>query len=995
MTPFLRQIAQYFHSKGNMQDYCFVMPNHRSCKFLERELDITAPGAYIMPEIMPIDEMVERLSGGIPVNTIDALFILYNCYTSIAGNEDYQFDKFVYWGNVLLNDFNDVDMYLVDPVKIFNNVRELREIQANYFDKDLQEIIRHFFNVSDEGQAALNDDFWRKNYNDTSSDNEQVRANYLRLWQSMLQLYNDYNRELESRGLKSKGRIYRDAVDAVKDGKDLGHKTYAFVGFNMLSTSEMAIFKRLSNQGKACFFWDTASPVFSNKFQTNNGLRFIKFFQQQLPQPHDFITEPINSFPKIEVWGIPSNVGQTKCAFSIIDKMADNNLIADRLNAIDTAIVLPDESLFLPMLNSLTPKVPNINVTMGYPLRNSDIASLMRVVAKMHRQARPDANGTWGFYRNDVKVLMSHPIIKACYGQEALKLIHKIDTDNIFTVTHDMVSDMPFDMLFSTIDDINNPAAVAGFMRQLADFALKVRDKIAPHNNNINDDDDNNEAQATITLQEAFIVQYIDVLNRVAAAIEQHQVPPCENTIFFLVDKLAGVFSIPFEGEPLHGMQLMGMLETRCLDFDNIIILSANEKVLPRKFRASSFITDFMRRAYNMSTTSDQEAMWTYYFYRLISRAKRLYMLYDTSEQGMGTAEVTRFVHQLSMIYGCDIKHMQFTLPVPVSKEVKIEIPKTGHVATTINDFGNPSAKRRLSASSINEYINCPLAFYFKYIEDLNADNAEADFMDASEFGTIVHNTLQQLYYPDINGEKRTGQYVVTRNMINEFKQHHLDSVVCNMVNEVYTRNKNNNEPLRGEASIVSVAIKMFVNQALDYDINLLTSDNDAFTVLECEKKHHNVKLTLDGQSFFFNFTADRIDMHNGTMRMVDYKTGHDETSFENMDDLFSREDHRRKAILQLMLYCNAYAQENNYSLPIKPVIYTLSDMKKAGVKRKINKKVYDLENYLDINDEFKQRMAATMKSFFDTNHPFTQTTNIKPQTTPCRFCKFADFCRR
>lgn len=945
-----------------------------------------------MPEIMPVNEFVERLSGGIPVNTVDALFYLYKCYTAIAGNEEYPFDKFVFWANVLLNDFNDVDMYLVDPEMIFNNVREHREIQANYLDEDLQQIVARFFKLSDEGHAAHDDVFWI-NYSNENLDKEEVRANYLRLWQSMLQLYQDFNKLLAEQGLKTKGRIYRDAVEAVKNGQDLGHKLYVFVGFNVLSTSEMAIFNRLDNRGKACFFWDTASPAFGDNFPENNGARFVKFFKQQFPEPHDFVMETVTSFPSVEVWGVPSNVAQAKCTFSIIDNLVDNKMIADPLNAIDTAIVLPDEALFLPLLNSVNPKVPNINVTMGYQLRNSDFASLMRVVAKMHRQARIDANGQWAFYRNDVKVLMSHPIIKACYGNQAMELIRKIDENNTFAVGHDMVSGLPFEILFNTIDNISDPGDVANFLRRLATFGEKVRQAMTSHDSDGDSDDDEN---ATISLQEAFVVEYIDILNRVARAIEKHLVPPCENTIFFLIDRLAGVISIPFEGEPLHGMQVMGMLETRCLDFDNVIILSANEKVLPRKFRASSFITDFMRRAYGMSTTSDQDAMWTYYFYRLIGRARHLFLLYDTSEQTMGTAEVTRFVHQLSMIYGCHITERQFTMPVPVSEEVKIEIPKTGFVKSTLDRYRTPGGKKRLSASSINEYINCPLLFYFKHIEGLNADNADNDFMDATVFGTIVHDTLQQLYYPDVDGEKRSGEYKVTRAMIKEFKNKHLDTVVCNMVNNVYLPSGKSNEPLSGESAIVSVAIKMFVSRALDYDMKLLAGDNDFFTVLECEKVHRDVKLNFGDIDFFFTFTADRIDrMSNGTLRLVDYKTGQDQTTFENMDDLFSRHDSRRKAILQLMLYCNAYAQDMDYDGPIKPVIYTLSDMSQAGVWMKVKKKLQELNNYLDINEVFNERMGTVMKDFFDVDSPFTQTTNTKSSTTPCRYCKFVDFCRR
>lgn len=999
-TPFLRQVAQYFHEKGNLEDYCFVMPNHRSCKFFERELDLTASGVFLTPDMMPINEFVARLSGDVLVNTIDALFILYKCYTSLAGNEDYPFDKFVYWGNVLLNDFNDVDMYLVDPEQIFTNVREHREIQSTYLDPDLQEIVSHFFNLSVEGSASQDEDFWI-NYSAADPDKEEVRASYLKLWQSMLELYKKYNSELKNRGLTSMGAMYRDAATAVKDNRDMGHKCYVFVGFNALSTSEIAIFKRLENRGKALFFWDTESPVFGKNFPSNNGSQFVEFFKQQFPEPNDFVPEKITEFPEVEVWGVPSNVGQAKCAFNLIETLVDEKKITDPLNAIDTAIVLPDEALFVPLLNSLSPRVPNINVTMGYPLSNSDVASLMRVVAKLHRQARRDGGGQWCYYRSDVKVLLSHPIIKSCYGEQALALIQNLDADNVFLMPESMVRGLPFEMLFKTVDDNNDPQSVTNFLRELMKFCEKVRTDLLSTSDNHDEesDEDNNDsvARGTMTLQEAFLNQYIEVLNRLIQAISHYNVPPCENTVFFLLDRLASVFSIPFEGEPLLGLQVMGMLETRCLDFKNIIIMSANERVLPRKFRSSSFITDFMRRAYGMSTVQDQDSMWTYYFYRLISRASHVYMLYDTSMQSMGTGEPTRFVNQLKMVYGCDIKEVDLTMPVPVSEEVTINVPKTGHVEQVLKSYLSPGGSKRLSASSINDYINCPLLFYFRHIERLNADNTDVDFMDSSTFGTIVHNTLQLLYYPDVDGAPRTGEYKVTGAMITDFmNKSHLNHVVCQMVNSEYGHKTKLNEPLTGEASIVSEAIMLFVESALNYDLGLLAGDNDFFTVLECERKHSDVVLNFGYEDFNFTYTADRIDrLSNGTLRMVDYKTGHDETDFETMDDLFLREDHRRKAILQLMLYCNAYALETGYTGPIKPVIYTLSDMSKANITQKVDKKKVVLNDYLSVNDLFKTRMGELMHEFFNVKAPFSQTRNTRPQTSPCRFCKFVDFCRR
>ena len=992
LTPFLRQVARYFQSKGDFHNYCFVLPNHRSCTFLEREFDLASNGVYITPAVTTITDFVTSLSGLAAVPAVEALFKLYKCYTSLSGNEAYPFDKLVYWGNVLLKDFNDVDMYLVDPEQIFNNVRELREIQSNYIDSDVREIVRRYLNMSVEGMAGDDDDFWRDNYSTPSSQGEQVKKEFMRLWNSMLELYTAYHHDLAKSGMSSMGNIYRTASLAVKDGKDLGHKKYVFVGFNVLSTSEIAIFKRLQNRGKALFFWDASSPAFSTTAaNVNPGGRYVNFFLKEFPQPADFIVESIDKFPSIKVYGVPSDVGQVQCASRLLDDFAQRGELSEK-NAINTALVMPDESLFVPLLNSLNIDV-NVNVTMGYPLQSSDIASLMRIVAKLHRQARREASGEWSYYRGMVKTVLSHPLIKTCFGHDAIEVMMKIDEGNLFVVPQSLLQDKPFGVLFRTIDRVDDVESVKAFLNNLIEFCTLVKEQLSEDG----DEQDDDQEEKPEALQLAFINQYCEVLTTLVDMLSRYDLPPCESTVFFLIDRLSAVISIPFEGEPLQGLQIMGMLETRCLDFEKVIILSCDERVLPRKFRSNSFISDYMRRYYGMSTVGDQESMWAYYFYRLISRASEVHLFHDTSTKSTDSKEITRYVPQLEMIYGCQIEYCEYTLNASVINNIAINVPKTGHVLDVLESYKMKGGKRH-SASSINEYINCPLSFYFHYIERLSTDNAEDDFMGAGTFGTIVHDSLQQLYFPDVDGMPREGEHKVTCGDIKRFIKTRLDTVVRHEVNRTYLRAADLDQPLHGEASIISVAILNSVRDVLRYDIDLLNNIDDNFlTVLECEKKHKGIMLNYGGVDFNFTYTADRIDrLSDGTVRMVDYKTGSDKTDFNDMEDLFNpNKDKRCKAVLQLMLYCNAYAQEMHYDEAIKPVIYKLRDIDQSGVFYGSGRNKVMVHDYRAHNTQFNERMDEVMRNFFDKDTAFTQTTNTKPSSTPCRYCKFADFCRR
>lgn len=988
MPSFLRQVAQYFQAKPAVHDYCFVMPNHRSCKFLERELDMASHGVYLMPQVMTITDFLASFTGKVPVKPVEALFLLYKCYTSIAGNENYDFDKFVYWGNVVLNDFNDVDMYLVDPEKLFNNVKEQREIQANYLDDDLKEIISHYFKLGLEGKDADNDKFWR-NYEGGVDDDDSVKANYLKLWQSLHKLYVDFNKELQSRGLCTMGRVYRDAVQAVKEREFKSNEKFVFVGFNMLSTSEVAIFKRLQQQGRALFFWDLAAAAFNRDDNINNGSRYVKFFRKEFPEPIDFICETIAAFPEIEVVGVPSNVGQAKYCYHLLNQLVDDGVV-NASDAINTALVLPDDGLLVPLLNSLPPKIKKKNVTMGYPLSASDIASLMRVVAKMHSQARKNADGEWTFYRGDVKIVLSHPIVKNFFGAEALELRRVIAEQGAFAIPQSTFASTKLSLLFTTFGKEDDAEGVNKLLKLYIQFCQTVLEMMKTQEREIDDEDASSDAgQPVMTIQEAFLNQYIEVLNQLIDALTRHQVPPCESSVFFLIDRLAAAFSIPFEGEPLQGLQIMGMLETRCLDFDNVIVLSANEGLLPGKTRSNSFISDFMRYNYNMSTVADQEMMWNYNFYRLIGRAKRLIMVYDTSDQPMSGGEETRYVQQLEMVYHRPVQRRMFTITSATNDPITILMPKRDHALEQLNSFRCGVGTRSLSASSIKEYINCRLMFYFNKIERLRASDDDIDFMDAGTFGTIVHDTLQHLYYPKVDGKPRTGDYTVTCGDIKSFIKNRLDSVIESLVNEKYLRNSSSGS-LVGETSIVSVAIKRYVMSALNYDIALLDNiDTNAFTVLECESKH-DISLKYGDVDFNFTYIADRIDrLPDGTLRIVDYKTGKDTTSFMNVDELFAVTTKLKnlRGVLQLMLYCNAYALEKKTDAPIMPVIYKLRNMNEAGV-------IYNgsqLKDYHEINDEFKAKMNEQIASLFNTEIPFEPSTD----ENSCNFCRYTDFCRR
>lgn len=1001
-TPFLEIVANHYCQLGSkLADYCFVFPNRRSSQFFLHYLGLVAGDAVLVtPQVTTITDFESEITHQITATPIQAIFALYHAYQEAVwehGGDPEQFDRFLYWGNIIVRDFNDVDNYMVDAQDIFTNTKQLHEISTDYLTPELKEAIEHFFRVQFE--PGNDESFWNH-----TGKNAEIKEKFLSLWELLYPIYEKFNARLSSQQLSTAGKLARDAAQAIKlmGAEDFNSKKYVFVGFSTLSTSEMSIFDQLNNKHIAEFCWDYNSPAFDNR--ENKATSFMDIYTRHFPSA-------ISEEPKIKEWpgnisviGIPSNAGQAKYAFSIVDQLANDGQIGSLDNAIDTAIVLPDEKLFIPLINSAMSahtlqhsQVSNINVTLGYPLRSSGIVSLMRVVAKMHNRSSR-RRGEFVYLHEDVVTVLSHPLIKSFFSTEAMQLMVKIDNDPEFgfSVPESVCRGYGFSDLFATIDDTNalqhDCKGAIDYIGRLQSFAMMVRGMMQP--------DSKGEA---IPLQVAFIDQYCNVLSDLASTLAGEQgLSLGETSVFYLIDRLSAMGTIPFEGEPLAGLQVMGMLETRCLDFKNLIILSVNEKVYPRKFFSSSFIPINLRRAFCMSTIDHQEAMTAYYFYRLISRAQNVYLLYDSSTPGLGSGEYSRFVSQLDKVYGLKLHFKQINMQVKPSDSLEIKVPKTGKVKTRIESYQQEHSGFHLSASSIKEMLSCQLKFYLHHIEGLNDDNDTSDFMDYATFGTIAHDVLQQFYFPD--GQE--GPYRVAKAMIGQFIKSGLDDAIVRNIKRIYLhKDFDDRSELVGEPAIVKEGMKIYLLNVLHYDMSLLPAEGDYIEVIECEKDH-KVMLPLQDSTghevhFNFDFRIDRLDrlVLNGQeqqLRIIDYKTGRDATDFASMSELFHPTEiqHNKLAIMQLLLYCNAYAKLTGSDESIQPIIYPLRDMSHPVIRLGQKKQKTVIEDYHTCNAEFLDGMVAAMQQFFDVDTPLAQCDS-SDKYLPCQYCKFLDFCRR
>lgn len=1002
MTPFLRQVAETYmaRERESMMDFCFVFPNKRSGVFFRSYLAQLAGGKpMVLPQISTIGEVVSEFTSLTEASRLDQIFTLYNEYRQLS-SDIADFDKFLFWGEMILSDFNDVDRDLVDPNRLFVNLKRYREVSANYLTPEQREILTRYWGEQFDDHSP--DEFWRHLHHDAPTELEKK---FLKLWEVLAPLYERFTTRLLERDTATQGKIMREAIARLRDvpTADLKYKRFIFVGFNVLTLSEIKLFENLKARGVADFYWDLASPVLRAK--GNRGARFLgrnaKLFGSRYdlaelyPMPDDY-------FPEIDVIGIPSGIGQAKAAGKRLTDWIADGTVADPADAIETAVVLPDESLFIPMIHAVPEEYKSLNVTMGLPMRSTSFASFIAsVVAMQLRSHKAYSDDQRYFFYEDVKALASHPLLRMADEAGCDRIMTRMVSKRLYQVPVKLLTEVApvLTPVFTPIADNNSTHEVYGYFTAMLRWLLDI---VAPLAQVVDPDDPDAEpgVNERVRAAEAFFIEcYLEALDQLKSAVDRHRMVMKDSTFIQLLQKAIAGSKVNLRGEPLSGLQVMGVLETRALDFDNIIILSMNERIFPRKHYSRSFIPENLRRAYGMATTEHQESIYSYYFYRLISRASHVTLYYDARNSGGKSNELSRYIAQMLYLFPeAKITHTLQSYDLKLREVDDIVVRKTPEIMAQLREFRPEGGKRTLSASSINDYINCPLSFYLKRLCRLDLDETTMEYMDSPTYGSIVHKVVESIY-SGFQGSNKEAEVVVTPEMLGAVIRHgsKLDKLITMTVNEIYNhREPGDLSPRRGETQVLGKIIRHTVVNLLRCDMDIAPFD---FIAAEFPLKGEFLIEPSEGEPFSINISQiiDRIDRVADRLRIVDYKTGSDRTVFSDMDDLFDNTNkERRKAILQLLFYCNAYARERKLgSQPIQPILYSLKGEKpegfgplKVGPSRG---KKEDLLDYLTVNQEFLQRFNDTVAEIFNPDIPFIQA----PKADNCHFCSFKEICRK
>ncbi len=1001
MTPLLRQIAREYakrHTPDEISRFCFVFPNKRSATFFLRYLDLEIAWPHIEPEAVTIADFLESLSPYAEAPRFMQLATLYDAYRTIAPDSVSDFDRFMFWGEILLADFNDVDRYLANPGELFTNIEELREINSTYLTDTQREIIRRYWGEDAPGlnwQPRADGDeverFWthidRKGSRDAGN-----AAKFVKLWMILEPLYARFNTLLADDGYATSGQIFRNAARVLKEKgiEAIPNRAdrYIFIGFNMLSTAEIAVFETLKRSGIADFYWDTASPAFS--LEGNKAGWMALNGAGMFPSRYEIEEEERTAAPEIEVIGVASSVGQAKVAADRLGEWNREGLVGagpEDSTGTDTAIVLADESLLMPVLSHIPDSITTTNVTMGFPMKLTPVAAVMKAATSLQRRIRT-VGGRLAFFYEDVVALLSQPVIKAVAPQSSERLLREIRERRLFSL--------------DAAELIESYPDLAPLFRPISAAAVSSLDDTAAYFTGLIELFSSYADEETRPVERRFLMAYRAALDELVEAFRLRGVTMRETTMASLLERALSSATVNFTGEPLRGVQIMGVLETRALDFDNIIMLSMNESIYPRRHSRPSFIPEALRHAFGLPGKDLAESVYGYYFFRLLSRASRITLLYDARTVGIEKiGEMSRYLTQLLYLYPeTGIRHLSAVFPrLPGDTRPALSIPKSPEVMARLEEFKRPGSGKNLSASSLNTYINCPLQFYLETVEGLKfrSETDGSDFIDWSTYGQIVHEVAERLY---LSLAEESGDSTIYREALEATAsdRKRIMRLVTAAVNRHYLHLSKKDEPdrldpLRGEAKVLGRIMVELICRMLR-----LEAEKYGQLVFEGAEVPLNgqVKLSPDQPPLNIRQVIDRIDFagSGGSMRFVDYKTGKDKLSFKSIESSFDNSlQDRPKVLFQLMFYCLCYSRLTGYEGPIQPYVYLTKTLFTEGLPP-LTLGGKTIEDYREYIETFESELAGVINRIFDDTTPFDALVNDPAYNgRHCTFCRFKAIC--
>ena len=959
MESFLKLVAAdlYKHTEGNLAHTAVVFPNKRAGLFFNEYLAQESDSPIWSPAYVSISELFRSLSPwevGDPVKLVCELYKIFRRETQSTET----LDDFYFWGEMLISDFDDADKNRVDTDKLFSNLQDLRNIMDDYtfIDDEQEEAIRQFFqNFSIERRTAL-------------------KERFISVWNVLGNIYKGFRESLASQNIAYEGMMYRHVIEHL-DVDKLPYEKYVFVGFNVLNKVEHTLFTQLKDAGKAVFYWDYDEFYMKENRQavTHEAGEFIRRNLRDFPSPLSGELFKNLSKPK-EVHYIASSTENAQARY--LPQWIRNNLTTPEK---ETAVVLCNEALLQPVLHSLPAEVKHVNITMGFPLSQTPVYSFLITLLELHTHGFNFKSGRYTF--QSVVTLLKHPYTRQLTGQAELLEKELTRNNRFYPLPGELGKDEFLTQLFTPLSgNLNLCIRLSETLQQVA--------SIYQANTSGTEDTD-----AFNQLYRESLFKAYTTINRFRTLIEEDELTVQSETFRRLLVKVLSTTNIPFHGEPAIGMQVMGVLETRNLDFRHLVLLSVNEGQLPKSGGDSSFIPYNLRKAFGMTTIEHKIAVYAYYFYRLLQRAERITLIYNTSSDGLNRGEWSRFMLQFLIEWPHPITRQFLEAGQSPQGTSSITVEKTPDVMRRMQSLfdvrANPKAK--FSPSALNYYLDCPLKFYYRYVAGLSAPDEVSAEIDSATFGSIFHYAAEHIYKDLTTHGKVINKEALETLLRNEVK---LQDYVDTAFKKLFFNVPQNEKPeYNGVQLINSAVIARYLKQLLQNDLRyapftFIASEMEVDEPIDIQTPKGVIKSRIGG-------IIDRMDSKDGTLRIVDYKTGGDADTPPHVESLFIPDKKRSNYVFQTFLYAAIMCRKQP-TMKIAPALLyihraateTYSPVIQMGESRKPKEAVEDFSKY---EKEYRERLQGLLEEIFNPEKSFTQTEIIEK----CTYCDFKALCKR
>ncbi len=915
-TSFLDKIAQVLlvEYSGKLSHTIVVLPNKRAKIFLIEALKNQVETNILSPNIISIEELIQDIASIRFIDSIELLFEFYEVYLSITEKSSQQsFEIFANWAKTLLQDFNEIDRYLLEPNHILSYLKDIEDIKK--------------WGIEVENKT-------------------QLLENYIDFWKLLPNYYQSLYNHLRNKGIGYQGLIYREAVNNLNHFSDnIKEKQFVFAGFNALNTSEERIIQHLMASDQASIYWDVDQAFLNDPFH-DAGLfvrRFKESWKHYKSSPFEWIMNDFSQPKNIQIIGTPKTIGQAKIAGSIIENIINVNpdVPLDKV-----AIVLGEENILVPLLYSLPSSVGALNITMGYSSKNNPSQILIAKLFKMHTNTLSRNAKNYVFYYKDVLDILTHPLVEP-YAKTSV-LVNIINQNNYTFITHHKLMELnpnPSD-LFLLLFEKWEKGSVA-VLETISSLLQTIKANLS---------NENEEEKIT----KSFVYSIFKVINKLINYYSSHEHIDKIETLYAIYKQVIDLAEVSFEGEPLNGLQIMGVLESRVLDFETVIITSMNEGKLPAGKSQNSFIPYDVKRELGLPTFKEKDAIYTYHFYHLLQRAKNIYLLYNTESEGLDAGEKSRFITQLEVEKQPNhiLTHEIYNAVLPETAYQPIVVPKSEAVMVRLKEI----AQKGFSPSALTSYIRNPIQFYFQKILRISEVEEVEENIALNTLGTIIHETLKVLYTPFI------GKFLSESSIFSCFKL--LDDEVLRQFKLVYKEG----EIKKGRNLLAFEVAKRNISNFLKVELESI-KNGDAIKILALEQRFERI---LEHPSLPFPVkiggSVDRIEEHDGKIRIIDYKTGKVEKgsiTLKSWKDL--TKDIKNDKIIQVLAYAFMYENDAR-GKPIEAGIISFKNLKSGFLP--FNFKEGKEENTVideDTLNNYLEQIVLLLNEILDMNIPFEE----------------------